>query len=85
MASWFKLTRLRGRSTSHQEQTEALWDRAGLGAGRGADEAARLESITAELDRSYALLHQREARRAAGLDPDEADVRPAEVVERYQQ
>ena len=66
-------------------EEEALWERAGQGDGLGADEVARLESIKVELDRSYDLLHQRDARRAAGLDPDDADVRPAEVVERYQQ
>ena len=31
------------------------------------------------------LLHQRQARRDAGLDPEEAEIRPAEIVERYQQ
>ncbi len=30
-------------------------------------------------------LHQRAARRAAGLDPSDAEPRPAEVVEHYQQ
>ncbi len=45
----------------------------------------RLAEIKVELDRCYDLLHQRQARRAAGLDPDEAALRPVEVVERYQQ
>ena len=49
------------------------------------EDAARLEAIKVELDRCYDLLHQREARRAAGLDPEEATLRPVEVVERYQQ
>ena len=55
--------------------------------GRGLSTAAseRLAEIKVELDRCYDLLHQREARRAAGLDPDEAELRPVEVVERYQQ
>jgi len=38
-----------------------------------------------ELDRCYDLLHQREARRAAGLDPGDAEARTADVVEHYQQ
>ena len=66
-------------------EEEALWERAGQGDGLDVIEVARLDSIKVELDQSYDLLHQRQARRAAGLDPDEADVRPAEVVERYQQ
>jgi hypothetical protein len=35
-------------------------------------ERERLMEIQAQLDRSYDLLRQRRARRAAGLDPDEA-------------
>ena len=54
--------------------------------GNGSDEdRRRLAEIKVELDRCYDLLHQREARRAAGLDPEEATLRPVEVVERYQQ
>jgi len=41
--------------------------------------------IKVELDRCYDLLHQRRARAAAGLDPADAQARPEEVVERYQQ
>ena len=66
-------------------EEEALWKQAGDGGGLDATEQARLEAIQVELDQAYDLLHQRQARRAAGLDPDAAKVRPAEVVERYQQ
>ena len=62
-----------------------LWERASAGGGLSTVDQERLDTIKVELDQCYDLLHQREARRAAGLDPDEADVRPAEVVERYQQ
>jgi hypothetical protein len=31
------------------------------------------------------LLRQRRALRDVGLDPDEAEVRPADVVEKYEQ
>ena len=48
-------------------------------------DAGRLAAIKVELDRAYDLLHQRAARRAAGLDPKDAEPRPAEVVEHYQQ
>ncbi len=45
----------------------------------------RLDAIKVELDQCYDLLHQREAHRSAGLDPDSAAVRPVDVVEHYQQ
>ena len=38
-----------------------------------------------ELDRWWDLLRQREARRSAGLDPDEASMRDAGTVEGYEQ
>ena len=62
-----------------------LWERAGDGDGLDAAELARLDAIKVELDRAYDLLHQRQARSSAGLDPNDASVRPAEIVERYQQ
>jgi Protein of unknown function (DUF2630) len=45
----------------------------------------RLRSLEIELDRCWDLLRQRRARRDAGLDPDEAQVRDASTVERYLQ
>lgn len=45
----------------------------------------RLEEIRVELDQCWDLLRQRRARREFGQDPDEAKVRPASVVERYEQ
>jgi len=73
------------RINALSDEEEHLWQSAGDGHGLGADEHARLEAIKVELDRSYDLLHQRAARRAAGLDPQEAEPRPAEIVENYQQ
>ena len=66
-------------------EEEKLYEQAGSGDGLDATQIARLEAIKVELDQSYDLLHQRQARLAAGLDPDEATLRPPEVVERYQQ
>lgn len=66
-------------------EEEQLWERAGEGGGLDGTERARLDTIKVELDQCYDLLHQREARRSAGLDPDDASVRPADIVERYQQ
>jgi len=45
----------------------------------------RLEQIKVELDQCWDLLRQREARREFGQNPDRAKVRPASVVERYEQ
>lgn len=45
----------------------------------------RLERISIELDRYWDLLRQRRALRDAGRRPDEARVRDADTVERYQQ
>jgi hypothetical protein len=49
------------------------------------DERERLDAIKVELDRCYDLLHQRQARAAAGQDPETAQVRSADIVERYEQ
>jgi uncharacterized protein DUF2630 len=45
----------------------------------------RLSEIEVELDRCWDLLRQRRARAAAGLDPDDAQVRDADTVEGYRQ
>ncbi len=46
---------------------------------------ARLEAVETQLDQCWDLLRQRRARRNAGQDPDTTAVRPASVVEHYQQ
>ena len=66
-------------------EEEQLWEQASDGSGLSITDKERLDTIKVELDQCYDLLHQREARRSAGLDPDAAVVRPADVVERYQQ
>jgi len=66
-------------------EEEGLYARAGDGEGLTNADVERLEAIKVELDRCYDLLHQRSARRAAGLDPTAARARSAEVVERYEQ
>jgi Protein of unknown function (DUF2630) len=45
----------------------------------------RLQAVQVELDRCWDLLRQRRALRDAGEDPDEAQVRDADTVERYWQ
>ena len=46
-------------------------------------ERERLAKINVELDRCWDLLRQRRALREYGRNPDEAEARPAKVVENY--
>jgi uncharacterized protein DUF2630 len=48
-------------------------------------ERRRLDSVSVELDQCWDLLRQRRARRDAGQDPDEAEVRDRDTVEKYWQ
>jgi hypothetical protein len=66
-------------------EEERLYASANDGSGLSDEERRRLEEIKVELDRSYDLLHQRQARTAFGQNPDDAELRSEEVVERYQQ
>jgi Protein of unknown function (DUF2630) len=45
----------------------------------------RLRAVEIELDRCWDLLRQRRAREEFGQDPNEAQVRDADTVERYLQ
>jgi hypothetical protein len=66
------------------DEEHRLENAAGSG-GLGSEDAARLRQLEVQLDQCWDLLRQRRARRSAGLDPDEAEVREGVVVERYQQ
>jgi hypothetical protein len=46
-------------------------------------DAGRLAAIKIELDQLWDLLRQRRALRAAGRNPDDAQMRDSETVERY--
>ncbi|HEV8619647.1 MAG TPA: DUF2630 family protein [Nitrospiraceae bacterium] len=48
-------------------------------------DSKRLAQVQVELDQCWDLLRQRRALRDVGLDPDDAQVRPPEVVENYEQ
>lgn len=61
-----------------------LWRRESADSTSEADRQ-RLEQIKVSLDQCWDLLRQRRALRDVGRDADSADVRRAEVVERYQQ
>ena len=56
-------------------------------AGQGLDEQGRhrLRQLEVQLDQAWDLLRQRRARRHAGQNPDDAEERSPDVVERYQQ
>jgi Protein of unknown function (DUF2630) len=65
---------LRGREQTDSADEEAL-----------EGDRNRLRAVEVELDRCWDLLRQRRALRGAGADPDEAEARDAETVERYLQ
>jgi hypothetical protein len=60
-------------------------ERAHVGQALSEGEQQRLSELGVQLDRYWDLLRQRDARRRAGQDPDEAQERPADVVEGYRQ
>ncbi len=49
------------------------------------EDQARLRTLQVELDQCWDLLRQRRALRTVGQDADEAQVRPPEIVEKYEQ
>ena len=65
---------LRGREQADAPSPDAL-----------EDDKVRLRQVEVELDRCWDLLRQRRAARDAGSDPDRAEVRDADTVERYLQ
>jgi hypothetical protein len=65
---------------AHEEH--AIWQKESRGEASDADRA-RLRQLEVTLDRLWDLLHQRRARRDAGLDPKDAKMRNARTVEGY--
>jgi hypothetical protein len=65
-------------------EEQELWDREAAGNATDADRR-RLQELKVLLDQSWDLLRRRRALRDVGRDPDAADVRQPEVVERYEQ
>ena len=56
--------------------------------GRGEladDDRGRLAELRVELDQCWDLLRQRRGLREFGEDPDKANMRPASIVENYEQ
>ena len=65
---------LRGRAQADSSDEAAL-----------EDDRERLQTVELELDRCWDFLRQRRALRDAGGDPDDAEARDTETVERYLQ
>jgi len=63
------------------KEEEHLYNQADL----TGDDRARLAKLKVELDQCWDLLRQRRALREFGENPDKAKVRPAEIVENYEQ
>jgi hypothetical protein len=66
------------------DEEHQLWQREAAGDATDADRR-RLEELRVSLDQCWDLLRQRRARREAGRTPEGAELRPPEVVERYEQ
>jgi hypothetical protein len=64
---------------------EHALEQAHAGSPPSEEEVARLREIEVALDQCWDLLRQRRARREAGQNPSDAEVRPARIVEGYQQ
>ena len=60
-------------------------ERRHIGEGLAGQDRQRLRELAVGLDQCWDLLRQRRARRAAGLDPEGADVRSESTVEGYRQ
>ena len=64
---------------------EQRLEEAHVGEGLDDDELSRKRDLEVTLDEWWDLLRQRRAKRSAGQDPDSAEVRTAETVEKYLQ
>jgi len=65
-------------------EEHALWQRESAGEASDADRE-RLQQLKVALDQYWDLLRQRRALREAGRSEEAADLRRADVVERYEQ
>jgi uncharacterized protein DUF2630 len=71
-----------GRINELAHEEHELFEKESRGEATEADKE-RLKEVGVQLDQCWDLLHQRRARRSAGMDPDEADVRDERTVEGY--
>lgn len=66
-------------------EEERRLEEAHVGDGLSPEEEEQRRTIEVSLDQCWDLLRQRRARRNAGQDPEESQVRPASTVENYRQ
>jgi hypothetical protein len=67
------------------KEEHELMERSEQDGGLDDTEHTRMKELEVSLDQCWDLLRQRRARRSAGLNPDEAQERDPNIVERYQQ
>jgi len=65
------------------DEEHQLYEKEASGGDVSRKERERLRQLNVTLDQCWDLLRQRRARRAAGLNPDDAQVRGEKTVERY--
>jgi hypothetical protein len=75
---------IHGRIEQLVAEEHKLWSEESSGQA-SEDERRRLDELKVSLDQCWDLLRQRRALREEGGDPDDAQVRSEDVVERYQQ
>jgi hypothetical protein len=73
-----------GRIEQLVSEEHQLWNAESSGHASD-DDRRRLEAVKVSLDQCWDLLRQRRALREDGGNPDDAQVRSEDVVERYQQ
>ncbi len=66
------------------EEEHAL-EKAHAGSPPSADDIDHRQALEVALDQCWDLLRQRRARRDAGQNPNEAEMRPESIVEGYRQ
>ena len=75
-------TSVLGHINELADEEHQLFEKEASGQATDADRD-RLKDLGVQLDQCWDLLHQRRARRAAGMDPDGAEVRDERTVEGY--
>jgi hypothetical protein len=75
---------IHGRIEQLVAEEHKLWSQESSGHG-SEDDRRRLEQLKVSLDQCWDLLRQRRALREEGGNPDDAQSRSEDVVERYEQ
>ena len=76
-------TEIMHRIQSLVDEEHHLTQRGEEEGGLSGDEHERMKALEVSLDQCWDLLRQRRARRSAGLNPDEAQVRNESIVENF--